>query len=77
MRFVDGQLVLRLTEEISDETLAKLNAEFADVLASGTIERCEASEAEIDDHDCPELPRLRMHFDNRHFARLHQMIRAL
>ena len=77
MRYVDGQLVLRLVSDISDTQLARLNQDFADLLASDRIERGAATSAEIDDHDEVARPRLFLDFDHRHHARLHQLIRSL
>lgn len=78
MRYVDGRLVIRLRRELDDADLAMLNTEFRDVIEPGTsIERTAAFPAEVDDHDRIGLPRLVMSFDNRHFARLHRLVRSL
>jgi uncharacterized protein (TIGR00730 family) len=78
MRYVNGLLVIRLNRDIDDARLAALNATFGDILTPGTvIERTAALPAEVDDHDEVALPRLIMAFDNRHFARLHQLVRSL
>ena len=77
MRYTGGRLVLRLTEDISDQLLAELNAEYSDLVADGRIERCGPTEAELADDDVPELPRIRLRFVDTHFARLHAMIRAI
>ena len=77
MRYVDGRLVVRLCHEISDETLARLNAEFADIVTEGRIERTAALPAEVEDDDDVDRPRLILSFDQYHFGRLHQFIRAL
>jgi len=42
-----------------------------------SIERAEASSAERQDDDVPELPRLRVPFDRIHFARLRSLIDRL
>jgi hypothetical protein len=76
LRFVDGDLVLRMNELPSAEVLAHLNHDFADI-ASGPIEPAETSRAEIADHDVPDLARLRMRFDRHSYARLHVLIRRL
>jgi hypothetical protein len=76
-RHVDGRLVLRLTHPIDDAALAAINDEFADIVAGGTIERCAAFPAEVDDEDVVDLPRLVFTFDQHHFARLHQLVRRL
>jgi uncharacterized protein (TIGR00730 family) len=77
LRFVEGRMVIRLQQEISDEALAILNTEFADIVASGEITRTEPLPAEIADEDHVERPRLALHFDNRSFARLNRLCRRL
>ncbi len=76
-RYVDGKLVLRLKTEPTDETIALLNDRFADIVSSGVIERTTATEAEIHTADNVDLPRVRFHFDRRHFGRLRQLVDEL
>ena len=54
-RYSGGRLVLRLNEEPSDETIEKLNDDFADIVVEGKIERVGASAAEMDDVDAIDL----------------------
>jgi len=77
LRFVEGRLVIRTQSPVTDGTLATLNEEFSDIIASGVIERTDALAHEIDDEDVVELPRLILDFDNRHFARLHRLARRI
>ncbi len=77
MRTVDGRLCIRLTHSIDDNALATINAEFADLLAGGTIDRCAPFPAEVEDRDELDRPRLVLTFDQRHFSRLHQLCRRL
>lgn len=77
MRYVDGRLVIRLEHDITDASLARLNDEFADIVSSGTIERTAPLPAEVDDGDELDCPRLVLTFDQHHFGRLHQLVRAL
>ena len=77
MRYVGRRLVLRLNHEISDETVAVLNTEFADIVSKDSIERTETTESELRDNDHPLLPRLIFSFDNRSFARLTMLIRRI
>ncbi len=77
MRYVGGYLVLRLNTPVSDDLLAHLNAQYADLIAAGGIKRCEASRVEVDDDDAAELPRIRFRFVDSRFARLHAMIRDI
>jgi hypothetical protein len=77
LRFVEGDLVLRLHQLPSPAELAKLNEEFADIVTRGEIEVAEASKAEHADSDVPELARLRMRFDRHGYARLRDLINRL
>mgnify|MGYP003675810571 CR=1 FL=1 len=74
MRYVGDRLVLRICRQLSDEVMAGLNDHFADILVSGEIEQVAALPAEANEPDLAELPRLTMHFDRKHLARLRQMI---
>lgn len=77
IRYVGGRLVLRLTKELTDEQLDQLNAQFADIVASGRIERTEPAPAEVADGDALAMHRIRFRFINNEYARLHAMIRAI
>ncbi|MGK7904115.1 MAG: LOG family protein [Hormoscilla sp.] len=72
-RYVKEKLVIRLKEELKDADIEQLNVEFGDILVSGTIEKSKALPAESQD-DTFELPRLVLHFNQRNFGRLYQMI---
>jgi uncharacterized protein (TIGR00730 family) len=76
-RYVEGRLVIRLDHEIGEDAVATLNDEFADIVAGGRIERCEPFQAELEDDDAVDLPRIVFTFDQHHFARLHQLVRRL
>ena len=77
MRYVGRRLVLRLTSPVTDDELADLNREFADIISGAPIERTEASAGEVDDDDVPDLPRIAFGFDRRSFARLRHLIDRL
>ena len=77
LRFVEGDLVLRMQTLPSDAALAALNADFADIVTSGEIAPVEVSRAELADKDVPELARLGLRFDRHSYARLHALIRRL
>ena len=77
MRYVDGRLVIRLVRDATDDELARLNRDFADIVTNGVIERTDPLAVELEDQDEIELPRIVLSFDNRHFGRLHQLVRAL
>ncbi len=76
-RFVDGDLILRLLHEPSDELVTSLNEEFTDIVTQGEIHKITATPAEIATSDNVDMPRLRMSFDRRHFGRLRQLIDQL
>jgi len=76
-RYVNGKLVLRLKTQISDELVASLADEYADIMESGTITKVEASKAEIATDDVIDLPRISFAFNRRGFGRLRTMIDAI
>jgi len=76
-RFVQGRLVLRMHTAPDDTALAALNAEFADIVARGSIERVEISSAERADDDHPELERIAFRFDRHGWSRLRFLIDRL
>ena len=76
-RFVQGRLVLRMHRAPDDDALGALKAEFADIVARGTIERVEISDAELADDDHPELERLAFRFDRHGWSRLRILIDRL
>ncbi len=76
-REVGKRLILRLKREVSDDEIATLNSEFADIIESGSIERIDATEPEIRDDDHVNLNRIAFHFNRHGYARLRVMINAL
>src|SRR5262249_9594296 len=70
MRYVHGDLVLRLQRRLAPELLERIRTEFADILKSGTFEQTAALPAEANDAHLSTLPRLRFHFDQRSLGRL-------
>jgi uncharacterized protein (TIGR00730 family) len=77
MRYVRGQLVLRLHREPSDELLEQLNDEFRDIVGSGRIEKTTTHRLEADDAHLGDLPRLAFQFDRRSMGRLRQLVDRL
>jgi hypothetical protein len=77
MRFVEGNIVLRMRHAPDDEQLAALNDVFADIVVKGRIERAPATKIEVRDKDFPELDRVIFRFDRRSWARLRELINAL
>jgi uncharacterized protein (TIGR00730 family) len=77
LRFVDGDLVLRMQHLPSDTALDALNRDFSNILASGKIEATTTSRAEIADNDVPNLARVKMRFDRHSYPRLRELIDRL
>jgi hypothetical protein len=77
LRFVEGDLVLRMQELPPDPVLAAINEEFSDIVARGEIAPAGASPAEVEEHDVPQLARLRFRFDRFSYARLRELIDRL
>jgi uncharacterized protein (TIGR00730 family) len=74
MRYVHGDLLLRLQQRLSEELLERLRNDFADMLEAGTIEQIEAVPEEANETHIAALPRLRFRFDRHNLGRLRQMI---
>jgi hypothetical protein len=77
LRVVDDLTVMRLRTAPSDEKLAALNRDFADICTRGDIYRTEALPQERAGRDHVELPRIAFQFDRAHYGRLRQLIDAL
>lgn len=77
LRFVGGDLVLRMQHLPSPGAIDQLNEDFADILVSGKIEPAEVSKAELGDRDVPDLARLKMRFDRHSYSRLRELINRL
>jgi uncharacterized protein (TIGR00730 family) len=74
MRYVKGELVLRLQKKLSDGLVDRLRTEFADIVEHGAIEPTEALPAELNDVALLHLPRLRLWFDRRSLGRLRMLV---
>jgi uncharacterized protein (TIGR00730 family) len=74
MRYVKGQLVLRLQRPLSAAGLERIRSEFADVVVAGTFEASAALPDEANDPHLAALPRLRFRFDRRSLGRLRMLI---
>ncbi len=74
MRYVKNKLVLRLKQKPSDELLASINANFADILTSGVFTAEGPLNEEKDEPDLADLPRLVFRFNRRSLGRLRQLI---
>jgi uncharacterized protein (TIGR00730 family) len=77
IRFFGDDLVIRLHHAPSAASLAAFNAEFADICPGGPITIASPRPEEIADDDHPDLARLTLPFDKRHWSRLRSLINAL
>ncbi len=77
MRYVGGDLVLRLQRAPAAPLLDRVRADFKDILEGGTFELTSALPAEASDTHLADLPRLRFRFDRRSLGRLRQLIDLL
>ncbi|MGH7255922.1 MAG: LOG family protein [Nitrospirales bacterium] len=74
LRFVDRLLSVRIKQPLTPEPLARLNADFRDLLVEGEIEQCAALPEELDETALKDLPRLVFRYNRRSAARLRQFI---
>jgi hypothetical protein len=78
IRYVHGQLVIRLTSQLNPDDIGKLIDQFHDILLpGGTIAASGALEAEMDDADLVHLPRLVVDFNRKYFGRLRNLIDSI
>ena len=74
MRYVRGDLLLRLQHRLSDATLERVRGEFKDIVKSGTLEQVSALPEEANEAQLSELPRLKFRFDRHKLGRLRALI---
>lgn len=74
LRYVRGELVLRLRNRLSDALLARIRQDFADLLTGGTFEQVEALPEEANEPELADLPRLKFRFARQAVGRLRQLI---
>ncbi len=77
LRYVKGQLVMRLQRPLPSGSEARLTAAFRDVLSSGAIEQGGALPDESDEPELRHLPRLLLRFNRREHGRLTQLIHRI
>jgi uncharacterized protein (TIGR00730 family) len=77
MRYVAGDLVLRLQRPLSEEFIERLRDDFKDIAVSGTLEQTNALPEEANEAHIATLPRLRFRFDRKNLGRLRMMIDAI
>jgi uncharacterized protein (TIGR00730 family) len=74
MRYVRGDLVLRLNRAISDATLKQIRTEFADIVKSASFDLTNALPEESEEALLAALPRLVFRFVRHKLGRLRQLI---
>jgi uncharacterized protein (TIGR00730 family) len=74
MRYVKGDLVIRLNRAVSDATLEKIRTGFTDIIKGGTYELMAALPEEHEEPHLAHLPRLKFRFDRHKLGRLRQLI---
>lgn len=77
MRTVGRDLVLRLKRAPDEKQLARLNADFADIVEGGEIRVSGPTPREARDGDEVHLDRVLLRFDRYHWARLRRLIDAV
>jgi hypothetical protein len=75
-RFVGDQLVFRLNQRLTDETLSEINESFADIITQGRFEQLDGP-LEGEEGAYPDKPRLVFAFDRRSAGRLRMLIDKL
>jgi uncharacterized protein (TIGR00730 family) len=71
LRFVNGNLVIRLKKELTDEQIETLCNEFPELRKPGTdIRRSAPLPEEMDEPDLMALPRIILNFDHQHYGLL-------
>jgi uncharacterized protein (TIGR00730 family) len=74
MRYVRGELVLRLQKRLSEATMLRIRSQFADIISGGTFEQTDMLPQEANEPQLAELPRLKFRFDRHQHGRLRQLI---
>ncbi len=74
MRYVRGELVLRLQKRLSEATMLRIRSQFADITTGGTFEQTDMLPQEANEPQLADLPRLKFRFDRHQHGRLRQLI---
>ena len=76
-RYVGRNLVIRLKSTLTEEAVAVLAEDFADILEAGGIIQGAALDVEQNEPEIAALPRLILTPDRRNFGRMRQLIDAI
>jgi uncharacterized protein (TIGR00730 family) len=75
MRYVEKQLVIRLTSDINLQSVQEIKEQFSDILTpKGNIYLSGPLPVEADEPEIGDLPRLVVDFDRKNFGRLRRLI---
>jgi uncharacterized protein (TIGR00730 family) len=74
MRYVRGDLVLRLRAPIPETLLERIQTSFSDILAGGRFQQTAALLEESNEPSLAAMPRLKFRFDRHMIGRLRQLI---
>jgi uncharacterized protein (TIGR00730 family) len=78
MRFVNGELIIRLTKELDADQIDMLENEFPELRMPGShIASIAARPEEVDEPDLIDLPRIAFRFHHQHYGLLMAFIRRL
>jgi uncharacterized protein (TIGR00730 family) len=77
LRFVDGELVMRMQRAPGAAELGALALDFADIIVRGQLAAIPPTAAEVEDDDHVELDRIAFRFNRRSWARLRRLIDRL
>jgi len=76
-RWVGKRMVLRMNRQLPPAAIARMNADFQDILLQGQIEQTAALPEEKNEPEIATLPRLVLTPDQRHYGRIRQLIDAV
>jgi uncharacterized protein (TIGR00730 family) len=74
MRYVKGDLVLRVRAPLPDRVIDQVRWDFKDLASGGAFEQVSALPAESNEPALVDLPRLKFRFDRHNQGRLRQLI---
>jgi uncharacterized protein (TIGR00730 family) len=78
LRYIDKQLVIRMTSELDEKAVSELNDKFRDsLIPQGTIRLSGPMPEEEDEPEIAHLPRLLLDFNRRDFGRLRSLVDAI
>jgi uncharacterized protein (TIGR00730 family) len=77
MRFVRDRLVVRLQKDLSDDAVATLAKDYADLVKKGTIEKAGPLHEESNEPELDDKPRLVFTMNRQSPSRVHELIMSI